>query len=158
MPKVYNSIIVPASIEQVWSRISNFHDFSWAPSVITSCVKVGEGDGCSVGAKRLLNGVFLDTLIAYSIIEKRIMYSMDDGPSPTSSKEVHDYVGNLHLLPVTANNMTFAEWSGSWESSNTDAVQFMNGVYRCLLNDLAVEFGAENIPEVSSNSVDRKPG
>ena len=27
MPKVYNSIIVPAPIEQVWSRIRDFHDF-----------------------------------------------------------------------------------------------------------------------------------
>lgn len=142
MPKVYNSIIVPASIEQVWLRINNFHDFSWAPSVITSCEKVGEGDGNTVGAKRLLNGVFLDTLIAYSIIEKRIMYSMDEGPTPMSSSEIRDYVGNLHLLPVTADNTTFAEWSASWESGNADAVKFMDHVYRCLLSDLAAEFGA----------------
>lgn len=140
MPKVYNSIIVPASIEQVWLRINSFHDFSWAPSLITSCEKVGEGDGHTVGAKRLLNGVFLDTLIAYSIIEKRIMYSMDEGPTPMSSREIHNYVGNLHLLPVTADNATFAEWSASWESGNADAVEFMNDVYRCLLSDLAAEF------------------
>ncbi|WON73843.1 SRPBCC family protein [Nitrosospira sp. Is2] len=143
MPKVYNSIIVPAPIEQVWSRIRDFHDFSWAPSVITSCEKVGDGDGRSVGARRRLNGALLDTLIAYSAIDRRIMYSLDEGPSPLSSREIRDYVGNLHLLPITTDDTTFAEWSGMWESENTDAVEYMNGVYRSLLADLAAGFGAK---------------
>jgi hypothetical protein len=142
MQKVYNSIIVPAPVEQVWSRIRDFHDFSWAPTLITSCEKVGDGNGYSVGARRLLNGAFLDTLIAYSAVERRIMYSLDEGPFPVSSEEVRDYVGNLHLLPVTADNTTFVEWSGMWESENTDAVEYMNEVYRSLLRDLAGEFGA----------------
>jgi len=141
MPKVYNSIIVPAPIEEVWSRIRDFHDFSWAPSLVTSCEKVGEGDGFAVGARRQLNGIFLDTLIAYSAVDRRMMYSLDDGPSPVSSREIHDYIGNLHLLPVTADNITFAEWSGIWESETTDAVEYMNGVYRSLLRDLAAGFG-----------------
>jgi hypothetical protein len=143
MPKVYNSIIVPAPVEQVWSRVRDFHDFSWAPSVVTACEKVGEGEGHSVGARRLLNGAFLDTLIAYSAVERRMMYSLDEGPSPVSSREVRDYVGNLHLLPVTADNTTFVEWSGIWESENTNAVEYMNGVYRSLLGDLAAGFGAK---------------
>ncbi|PTQ78997.1 polyketide cyclase/dehydrase/lipid transport protein [Nitrosospira multiformis] len=140
MPKVYNSIVVDAPIEQVWSRIRNFHDFSWAPSLIRSCKKVGGGGGYSVGARRLLNGEFLDTLIAYSEIERRMMYSMDEGPSPVSSGEIRDYVGSLHLLPVTTDDRTFVEWSGSWESANTEAVEYMNKVYRSLLADLAGEF------------------
>jgi hypothetical protein len=143
MPKVYNSIIVPAPIEEVWSRIRDFHDFSWAPSLVTSCEKMGEGDGFTVGARRLLNGIFLDTLIAYSAVDRRMMYSLDDGPSPVSSGEIHDYIGNLHLLPVTADNITFAEWSGTWESETTDAVEYMNGVYRSLLRDLAAGFGVK---------------
>ncbi|SCX86516.1 SRPBCC family protein [Nitrosospira sp. Nsp13] len=143
MPKVYNSIIVPAPIERVWSRICDFHEFSWAPSVIVSCEKVGKSDGYTVGAKRLLNGLFLDTLIAYSAIEKRMMYSMDEGPPPVSSQEIHEYIGNLHLLPLTADNTTFVEWSGSWESGTPAAVEYMNTVYRSLLRDLAAEFGAE---------------
>jgi hypothetical protein len=141
MPKVYNSVIVPAPIEEVWSRIRDFHDFSWAPSLVTSCEKVGEGDGFTVGARRLLNGIFLDTLIAYSEIDRRMMYSLDDGPSPVSSREICGYIGNLHLLPVTADNITFAEWSGIWESETTDAVEYMNDVYRSLLRDLAAGFG-----------------
>jgi hypothetical protein len=141
MPKIYNSIIVPAPVEQVWSRISNFHDFSWAPSLVMACEKVGEGDGRTVGTRRRLNGVFLDTLIAYSAIEKRIMYSLDEGPSPVSSKEIRNYIGDLQLLPITSGNMTFAQWSASWDSANAAAVKYMNDVYRALLADLAAEFG-----------------
>ena len=63
--------------------------------------------------------------------------------TPVSSREIHDYVGNLHLLPVTDDNITFAEWSGTWESDTTDAVEYMNGVYRSLLRDLAAAFGAK---------------
>ena len=88
MPRVYNSVIVPAPIEQVWSRIRDFHDFSWAPSLVTSCEKVGEGDGFTIGARRRCNGIFLDTLIAYSEIDRRMMYSLDDGPSPVSSRDI----------------------------------------------------------------------
>lgn len=143
MPKVYNSIIVPAPIDRVWSRVCDFHEFSWAPSVIASCEKVGKSDGYSVGAKRLLNGQFLDTLIAYSAIEKWMMYSMDEGPPPVSSQEIHEYIGNLHLLPLTADNTTFVEWSGAWESGTPAAVEYMNKVYRSLLRDLAAEFGVE---------------
>ena len=143
MPRVYNSIIVPAPIEQVWSRINDFHDFSWAPSLIATCEKVGSGGGSSVGAQRLLNGVFLDTLVAYSTIEHRLMYSMDEGPSPVSSREIRGYVGDLHLLPVTAANATFAEWTGTWEGGGEAAVPYMNGVYRSLLLDLAASFEAK---------------
>jgi hypothetical protein len=142
MPRIYNSIIVPAPIEQVWSRIRDFHDFSWAPSAVISCSKVGESDGYSAGAMRLINDAFLEKLIACSDTEKRIMYAIEEAPSPVSSNEIHDYVGNLHLLPVTADNTTFAEWAASWESQSTDAVEFMNGVYRSLLCDLAAGFGA----------------
>jgi hypothetical protein len=148
MPRVYNSIIVPAPIEQVWSRINDFHDFSWAPSLIASCEKVGGGGGSSVGAQRLLNGVFLDTLVAYSMIERRMMYSMDEGPSPVSSREIRGYVGDLHLLPVTAASATFAEWTGTWdtwEGGGEAAVPYMNDVYRSLLLDLAASFEAKQV-------------
>lgn len=145
MPRVYNSIIVPAPIEQVWSKINDFHDFSWAPSLIASCEKVGSGEGSSVGAQRRLNGFFLDTLVAYSRLERRMTYSMDEGPSPVSSREIRHYVGDLHLLPLTAADATFAEWTGTWEGGGEAAVAYMNDVYRSLLLDLAASFEPKHV-------------
>lgn len=144
MPRVYNSIIVNAPIERVWKRIADFHDLSWAPSVITGCENVGEKGGTAVGARRLLNGGFLDTLIAYSELEHRIMYSIDDAPSPISPAEISNYVGDLHLLSITNDRKTFAEWTGTWESRSTEAVAFMNDIYVALLRDLAADFDTKN--------------
>jgi hypothetical protein len=78
--------------------------------------------GTSVGAKRLLNGSFLDTLIAYSSLDHRITYSIDNAPSPISPENIRNYVGDLHLLPITSEGKTFVEWSGRWESNETEVV------------------------------------
>ena len=145
MPSVYNSIVVNAPIEAVWERISDFHDFSWAPSIIKRCEKVGNKGGTTVGAKRLLNGSFLDTLIAYSSLDHRITYSIDDAPSPISPAEISNYVGDLHLLPITYEGKTFVEWSGRWESNGTEAIKFMNDIYVKLLKDLAVQFDSQSL-------------
>ena len=64
-------------------------------------------------------------------------------PSPVSSREIQSYVGDFHLLPVTAGGATFAEWTGTWEGGSEAAVPYMNGVYRSLLADLAASFEAK---------------
>ncbi len=63
MPTTNQSTVVNAPIADVWSRFDNFHDLSWAPNVITHVEKEGSIDGSSVGAKRILNNAFYETLI-----------------------------------------------------------------------------------------------
>ena len=63
MPFTYQSIVINAPIQVVWTRFQNFHDLSWAKNVITSVAKVGEVDGHQVGAKRIINNAFYETLI-----------------------------------------------------------------------------------------------
>ena len=82
MPQCYQSIVIAAPVEQVWDTIRNFHDFSWAAGVIDSCEAVGEIGGCEIGAKRVLNGAFHETLLECNEALHRIRYSIDDGPSP----------------------------------------------------------------------------
>jgi len=140
MPRVYQSLVIDAPVEKVWERIRNFHDFSWAPSVVESCVAEGEGAGTSVGCKRRINDVFVDTMITHSDAERRYQYSIEEGPSPVAPKETRNYVGDIHLRPVTDGNKTFAEYSAHWESDNADAEKFIDGVYAALLKDLAAQF------------------
>ena len=64
MPKCYQSRVIDAPIEKVWSAIKDFHDLSWATNVVTSVEKVGEVKGSEVGAKRILNEAFHETLIS----------------------------------------------------------------------------------------------
>lgn len=136
MRTTYQSIHVAAPIEEVWQTVCDFHDFSWAPNVIQSCEKVGQRDGTTVGARRLLNGVFHETLLEHDPARHLISYSIDDGPSPVSSREVSDYRGTLRLRPVTRGGGTFVEWFSSWQSESDAGVDFCSNIYNALLDAL----------------------
>lgn len=140
MPSTEQSIVVDAPIAEVWNRFSNFHDLSWAPNVISGVDKVGDVDGNKVGAKRILNGAFHETLIEINNDEYYLKYSIDDGPSPVSKDEVANYVGVVRLSPVSNGKGTLVEWVSSWESKLDDAVAFCHGIYVALLGELGNSF------------------
>lgn len=137
MRQCYESIIINAPIERVWDAVKDFHDFSWAAGVIDSCEAVGELGGSETGARRILNGVFHETLLECNPSVYRIRYSLDDGPSPVSSQEIRSYVAILALHPISANDSTFAEWRSSWESQSEAAHDFFSLIYAALLRALA---------------------
>ena len=140
MPSINQSIVVNAPIAEVWAKISNFHDLSWAPNVITKVERVGSVDGREVGAKRILNDAFHETLVEIVDDEYIVKYSIDDGPSPVSKGEVSNYFGVIKLSPTTEGDGTLVEWSSSWESDVEDAVEFCHGIYVALLGGLAESF------------------
>jgi len=84
MPQTHQSIVVDAPIDTVWEKVRDFHDMSWAPNVVTRCVAEGDTSGTQVGARRLLNDVFHETLIELDEDAYRIRYTIDEGPSPIS--------------------------------------------------------------------------
>ena len=137
MPSTYQSNLINAPIEKVWETISNFHDFTWAPNVVSSCESVGDIAGSEVGAKRVLNGAFHETLQSVDESEHRIRYSIDDGPEPVSASEVSNYIGEIKLTPVTMQGSTLIEWSSTWESSESEAESFCHNIYVALMSDLA---------------------
>lgn len=137
MLQCYQSILVQAPIQQVWNTVRDFHDMSWASQVIQQCSAVGDLSGTEAGAKRVLNGVFHETLLECNDAEYRIRYSIDDGPSPVSQAEVKNYVGQVQLRPVTLGDTTFVEWSSSWESASEEARDFCHQIYVALLKALA---------------------
>lgn len=137
MPQCYQSILINAPIERVWDTVKDFHDFSWAGGVIDRCEAVGELRGCESGAKRILNGVFHETLLDYDPSARRIRYSIDEGPSPVSPNEIKNYVGTLQLHSISSNEGTLVEWSSSWESQDETAHDFCGLMYAALLRALA---------------------
>lgn len=140
MGKTYQSTTVNASIDDVWDALSNFHDMSWAPDVIESCEAVGDRAGNQVGAQRVLNGAFHETLHAINNIDHTLHYSIDDGPSPVSADEVSGYVGQVRALPITDEQKTFVEWSSSWEARTDEAEEFCHNIYTALLSSLKQHF------------------
>ena len=140
MPSTNQSIIVDAPITDVWAKINNFHDMSWAPNVITKIEKIGNVDGKKTGARRILNDAFHETLVEVVDDEFMMKYSIDDGPSPVSRNEVSDYFGIIKLSPTTDANRSLVEWTSFWKSDVEDAAEFCHGIYVALLGELAESF------------------
>ena len=127
--------------KQVWQTVRNFHDFSWASNVITSCEPVGNVDGNTPGAKRILNGAFHETLQSIDDSAHCFSYSIDDGPEPVSKDSVSDYIGTVRLRRITDTNQTFIEWESTYYSPDEKLVgDFCNPIYMALLEALKMSF------------------
>lgn len=142
MGTTYQSTIVDAPAEEVWSVLRDFHDMSWAPDVIESCEALGASSGDEPGARRRLNGAFEETLRELSDPDRRLRYSIDDGPSPVSADDVSDYVGTVRVHPVTDRDAAFVEWSSRWDGNDEEAEEFCHGIYVALLQELKEHFAA----------------
>ena len=136
MGKTYQSITINAPVDRVWAAVRDFHDVSWAPGVLEKCTPVGDLKGDQIGARRVLNDAFHETLLELSDLDHTVRYSIDDGPSPVSKEEVKDYIGELRLRPITENDATFVEWSSSWDTRDNSAEEFCHTIYVALLGDL----------------------
>jgi hypothetical protein len=135
MGTCYNKIEINTPIEKVWETINDFHDGSWAPGVVTSMDKVGDKTGNEIGAQRVINNAFHETLIEFNPEQYRFAYSIDDGPGPVAQDAVSDYVGVVQM--TATDNGCEVVWSSSFKSENSDEVaNFCNPIYQALLSVL----------------------
>ena len=135
MGQTYQSIVIHAPVDRVWRAIRNFHDLGWAPNVITGVEAVGDIPGDQVGAIRVLNGAFRETLTELDDERRTFSYSIDDGPSPVSRDEVKNYVGRVRVEPAPDGG-TLVEWSSGWEEHDEPVQEFCHGIYVALLADM----------------------
>ena len=142
MGKCYNSVVVKAPVDKVWATIRDFHKIQdWAPNVISDVKVVGALKGDQIGAKRVLNDAFHETLQGLDDVARTIQYTIDDGPGPVAKNAVRNYVGTVKVYPITSDGSTFVEWLSSYDSANSSAVgELCNPVYQALLKDLAGKF------------------
>jgi hypothetical protein len=137
----YHSIVIQAPIDEVWKTIGNFHDLSWADPVLTKLEPIGDTPGEQVGAKRILENQYHETLIMYDAGRFTFSYTTENIPAEFSNSNVTDYVSTIRLLPVTANNATFVEWTATFETAQPDAVvELGNPIYEALLEVLKKRF------------------
>jgi hypothetical protein len=137
----YHSAVINASIDEVWSVVSNFHEINYAPEVISSVTSVGGTSGTKAGAKRILNDAFHETLLSIDQSSYLFSYSIDDGPGVVSKDAVSNYVGTVKLHPITVGGDTCIEWASDYESEDPEAVaDFCNPIYNALLVSLKNHF------------------
>ncbi len=141
MGHCYNSTVVNAPIEKVWAAVRDFYDLGWAKGVIEKVDVVGSKRSEEIGARRILNGAFHETLLGLNDRERCLQYQITDGPGPVSKDAVRDYIGTVRLHPVTAENHTFVEWASEYSSAEDSAVgELCNPIYRALLSALRDHF------------------
>jgi len=139
MGKTYQSTVIDAPVDEVWRAIRDFHDMSWAPNVVQSVEKVGDRSGDELGAVRILNGAFVETLKVLNNEDRTFSYSIDDGPSPISKHDVRNYVGRVCVSEAAEEgDGTSVEWSSSWELNDEPAQEFCHPIYLALLADMKV--------------------
>ena len=80
----YNSIVINAPSNEVWAVLKNFHDLSWSKNVVSKVTVVGDKSANEIGAKRILNDAFHETLQSLDNTSKTFTYSIDDGPAVLS--------------------------------------------------------------------------
>jgi hypothetical protein len=131
----YNSIVINQPIDKVWDTIKDFHDLSWAVGVVESVEVVGAKKGSEVGAGRVLNGVFHETLLEIDEGECLFVYSIDHGPDVV--EDAIGYRGAVQLSPITLGGGTFVEWSSNWRNDVAGVVEFCDPIYHALLNAMA---------------------
>jgi carbon monoxide dehydrogenase subunit G len=136
----FNSAVVDAPIDTVWKAIRDFHDLSWAPNVVTKMTRVGDEAGNQIGAKRILNDAFHETLVAFDMEAREFKYSIDDGPGPVASDSVVGYVGHVRCIEVTANNSTLVTWASDWAAESGGTKDFCDPIYQAILSDLQKTF------------------
>lgn len=137
----YNSIVINSDADMVWGVLKNFHDLSWSKNVITKVEVIGSKSSSEIGAKRVLNEAFHETLLTVDNVGRKFTYSIDDGPAVVSKENVVGYIGEVIVFPVSENNTSFVLWTSKWESAKESGVaDFCNPIYHALLQDLKKHF------------------
>jgi hypothetical protein len=140
----YNSCVLSAEIDDVWKSLRNFHDMSWAKGVIESVEVVGNKGATEVGASRILNGAFHETLLELDDETYFIRYSIDDGPDAISKSKITGYRGEIQLAPVTMGEGTFIEWTSHWRTDEGGVEEFCDPIYQALLGAMSEHFDKQS--------------
>ena len=136
----YNSIHISKPAEEVWKCFTDFHDLSWSKNVVTEVTKIGDIAGTKVGSKRIINNAFHETLLSLDHDSMKLTYSIDDGPAAVAKDSVTNYVGEVQVFRVSADDTSFVLWTSHWEDAKEDVAAFCNPIYHAILNDLNFHF------------------
>ena len=110
----YNSAVINAPSSEVWKVLRNFHELSWSKNVVSKVDIIGDKASDQVGAKRILNDAFHETLLSIDDNAKNFTYSIDDGPGPVAKDNVEGYVGDVTVFSVSENDTSFVVWASDW--------------------------------------------
>ena len=144
MSKVFTSSIIPAALDKVWGKISDFNVLpDWHPVVADCYIENDKASDC-VGCIRNFNlhdngGNIRERLLALDDEKYYFTYCILESPM-----KVENYIATLSLLPITDGNQTYAEWTAQFDCDVNDEAELIefigNGVFQSGFNVLKVHF------------------
>jgi hypothetical protein len=127
VPKIFESAVIDAPMDQVWSVVRDFDGLSsWHPLVAESRIEDG-GPSDRVGCVRNMQTHDGDTI-------RETLLRLDDHAHVCtydiveSHLGVAGYVATLRLLPITATNATYAEWSAEFRCAPEAEGELVEGI------------------------------
>jgi hypothetical protein len=123
MAKAYYSTVFDNTIEEVWSKISNFNDDRWSGEVTESASENGKS-GSTVGTIRVHtfgDKTARSDLRAYSDIEHFFTYGFVGAPP----LPIDNYESTLRVTPIVDGNRAFVEWSATFDCAEADRKQIV---------------------------------
>lgn len=145
MATAYASMVVDATIDQVWPTVRDFDGLpSWHSVVSSSTIEDG-APADQVGCVRALSlddgGGIRERLLRLDDQNHVLVYTFVESPFP-----VRRYVATMRLAPVTDQNTTFVEWWADFDAEAADEANlvdtFTNGVFAAGLTGLAAHLSA----------------
>lgn len=144
MPKAYTSTVVNAPAEEVWTYLRDFNDLpKWTGGIVVES-EIEDGlAGDQVGAVRsfkLGDGEHLrERLLSHSDAYRMYSYNFEKTPF-----DVDDYHATLRVTPVTDGNVSFVEWSTTFNCDRDRIAEweafFSQEVFQGALNAVKEHF------------------
>jgi hypothetical protein len=142
MAQAYASTIIEAPVEAVWATTRDFGALaSWHPAITHSFIEDG-ADPDAVGCIRSLQlkdgGSARERLLMLDDSRYRFSYSFFETPA----FPVENYVSTFELIPVTNDDVTFVQWSATFDERPDDG-----GVYRDIISKAVFAAGLASLAE-----------
>lgn len=136
MGTTYNSTVIDAPIDKVWETVRDFYHLEWAQMDLT-VKSANDLKADQIGASRVINDVFHETLVDLNDLEKSFAYHMTDGPGAVAKDIVKSFYGKLQLFAVTDEDKTYALWTTTFDSPDSSTVgELVNPIYQAALKGL----------------------
>jgi hypothetical protein len=147
MTKVFISAAINAPVEKVWARVRDFNGLpQWHPRFSRSHIEDGLPSD-QIGCIRNFDiadsvGTIREQLLELSDVEFSFRYCILDSPLP-----VENYLAQLTLYPVTADDTTVGIWTAEFDVANDDEAGVVdavgNGTFGTAFEVLNAYFTAE---------------
>lgn len=116
MAKAYASAVINAPVEAVWPIVRDFSSLpSWHPAIVRGEIEGGAAAdqvGC-VRSFYLADGAHVrERLLSLDDTARRLTYNFETPAFPVES-----YLACMELIPVTDGNLTFAQWSATFDEA-----------------------------------------